>query len=886
MENPHSAVLERTPYASPAPSRPQTPLGRLRRHLDNKISEEFIPFYAQSRSQSRARPSKKFSQDEVSHDGQTNRSASRRARFAPDKDLPIHPPEEKRGSEHPEVLLTGEEFGETARIWHVYGEEAAKSDSAMLEGWNRSMDVLLVFTGLFSAVLTTFIIQSYQNMASDPVDTTNLLLRELILLQFNDTNEASRVKDILGDASPTRQIHWVNGLWFAALACSLSTALIAMLAKQWLQAYTPLVSGSPRLRARNRHARYIQFEVWHVPAILNALPLMLHTALLLFFAGLIVLLWSEDIGITIATWIIVAVSYIFYFISIWLPLMYPDCPYHHPVSDHLRARFQGKPGGHAFKSKIANWTRSAINSSTSQRIYEDHLDAEVLIWLFTKSTDESVISASLQAISGLPRDFSALQLLRDAGALRLVEREFEQCFHKDTTIDLQWHLIDPEGATLYCRAWINLTRGTSEQWRFEIIEPLWILEEVQVHPEAAAIASCAVALSSFDSHQSQWKLLSYLSQCTAGEIQLSQATQCCLLDSIIECMVRWEMPLAVIDRTNVRAVPTLLRMLHLTEGLPSSELQSASAVALYVITRGPVDLGYYRSEARRRAEFCHLLIQALSVLIESPDRFGVTDDLIDIVAKQFCRLAPFVVAQSERFPQPLKKMVKATLLQLYVDRRIGIDIIPHALLADVLHLLYPPSLVPEPQRPKLVSMLTENLRTPSPNPDITSWSVRLLEVLLSNCNLAVLAAFTEGNGVSAVLRAAKAGGVDSRRLQIESFRTLCTFIHSVTTHHLQSKSPDSADPHIDAIFQSDFFEILCSFISTRRWWLFEISGDWMPALFQLCKLRPEKPVWPMVVRIFREFANRNVGEDGCSETQAQLDAMAMITSSEYVEHRG
>ncbi|KAL0059409.1 hypothetical protein AAF712_013850 [Marasmius tenuissimus] len=908
MDHLSTILGERTPYASPSPSRPQTPLGRLRRHPGNKvsISEEALPFHAQSRSHSRARPGKKFSQDEVSHDGRTNRSASRRARFAPEKDASLYPGDEKakaKDQENKDVPLTGEEFGENARIWQVYAEEAAKADTAMTDGWNRSMDVLLVFvsftvlcedkiiiddagqTGLFSAVLTTFIIQSYQNMAPDPVDTTNALLSQLILLQFNDSSAASHALEILNQSAPTREIHWVNGLWFAALACSLSTALITMLAKQWLQAYTPVVSGSPRSRARSRHARYIQLEVWRVPPIINALPLMLHIALLLFFAGLIVLLWSEDLGITIATWVVVTVSYLFYFISICLPLLYPDCPYHHPISDHIRARFLTKPGSLTFKSKVATIKKSPINlGSTSRAIYDDHLDAEALIWLFTNSTDEVVISASLQAISGLPRDFSALQLLRDAGALRLVEQQFEKCFYKDTTIDLEWHLLDPDKASLYCRAWINLTRGTSEQWPIEIVEPLWLLQEVQTHPEASAIASCAWALSSFDSHKSQWELLDCLARCLSAEIQLSQATQCCLLDSIVECMVRWEMPVAVIDQTNVRAVPTLLRMLHLTEDLPSSELQSASAVALYVITWGPVDLGDYRSEARRKAEFCQLLIQSLSVLIENPERFGVTEDLMDIVAKQFCRLMPSVVAQSERFPQPLKKMVRATLSRLYVDRRIGMGIITDALLANVLQLLHPPSLVPEPHRPKLVSMLTENLLTPAPNPDITSWSVRLLEVLLSNCTPAVLKAFTESNGVSAVLRAAKAGGVDSRRLQIESFRTLCTFIHSVTTRLSWSVGPDSGpDPHIEAIFQSDFFEILCSFISSRRWWLFEISGDWMPALFQLCKLRPEKPVWPMVVRIFREFANRNVSEDGYSETIAQLDAMAALTSIDRAE---
>lgn len=124
----------------------------------------------------------------------------------------------------------------------------------------------------------------------------------------------------MANRSPASQAHWVNGLWFAALACSLSSALISMLAKQWLQAYMPNISGSLPTRARMRQSRLIQLETWHVPTIINALPLLLHAALLLFFAGLVVLLWSTDLGITLAMMGIVAFAYLFYMASIYLTL--------------------------------------------------------------------------------------------------------------------------------------------------------------------------------------------------------------------------------------------------------------------------------------------------------------------------------------------------------------------------------------------------------------------------------------------------------------------------------------------------------------------------------------------------------------------------------------
>ncbi|KAJ7647059.1 hypothetical protein FB45DRAFT_1099575, partial [Roridomyces roridus] len=599
----------------------------------------------------------------------------------------------------------GEETGENGRVWNVYNEEAQKADLLMTDGWSRSIDILLVFTGLFSAVLTTFIIQSYQLMLPSATDTTNALLAHLISLQPNATTPFPIAT---APQSTTSQLHWVNGFWFSALACSLSTALISMLAKQWLQSYLPNVSGSPRHRAHQRQARLIHLEAWHVPAIINALPLLLHVALLLFFAGLVLLLWPLDLGITLATWLIVSLAYIAYLASVLLPLLYPDCPYQHPITDQLKIWLSPPTPAPA----VAYSRHPSPRSMTA-------VEATARTWLFNKSTDREVVSTALQAIAGLPLDFSAFPVLRNAGALPLIERGFQSCFHKDTTVDLQWHLVDPESAELYCRAWMKLTRGTSEQWPFDIIQPLWMLQDLSTHPDSAAIASCAIALSSFDSHMSLWELLIYLARCSAGEVQLSQATQCCILDSISACLVKWEMPVAVIEDTAMRAVPVLLRMLHLTEDLPNSKVRSATALALHVVTcsSGPVDLGLYMSEERRRGKYCELMIESLSVVVDNPARFGMQDSLMDIVGVELARLACPIVAQSERFPQQLRAVARSSLSKLYADGKIAQGIVPDNILADVLQLLFPPAYLSQQQQSVFVTSLVETLETSS-HPDI------------------------------------------------------------------------------------------------------------------------------------------------------------------------
>ncbi len=518
---------------------------------------------------------------------------------------------------------------------------------------------------------------------------------------------------------------------------------------------------------------------------------------------------------------------------------------------------------------------------SAEALSEDALDAAALIWLLRKSTDDDVVSAALQSLAGLPRDFCAMDVLRDEDTISMVEQAFQDCFYKDTTVDLQWHILDPDGAELYCRAWINLTRGTMEQWPLELIEPLWVLQDcTRDFPDAAAVASCAVALSSFESHVSQWELLAYLAKCTAGEIQLSSTTQCCLLDSVTECLVLWEMPAAVIEETRLRAIPTLLRILNLTGDLPMSNLRSSAALALYAVVRGPVNLVDYRNEESRRADYCELAMESLSVLVDNPERFVVQDALMKITAHELCRLAASIVVQSERFPQQLRQVARSSLSKLYVDGRIGVGLVSDAVLSDVLHLLYPPLRVPEQQRPIFVTTLCETLEISS-HPDIMHWSIRLLEILLTSCSVEVANAFAENNGINAVLRATKAGLVDGRRLQIDSLRTLCAFIGSVSQTTLEAASSTNAkaldtSQDFDLIFKSAFFDTLISVVAERRWWVFEVSGHWMPALVKLCRVRPEEDVWRNVIKVFRDFAERNVGEDGCAETLAHLDVMVHL----------
>ena len=478
----------------------------------------------------------------------------------------------------------------------------------------------------------------------------------------------------------------------------------------------------------------------------------------------------------------------------------------------------------------------------------------------------------MQAIAGFPRDFSAFHVLRDAHALALVEEGFRGCFEQDTTIGLKWHLINAEGASLYCKAWMNLARGTLVKWPSDLLQPLCILQDLASHPDAAAIASCVIAVSAVDSHVAQGDLITHLSGYATGESQLSHSTVTWLLDSIIEILVQWMMPMAVVDKTRIQAVPVLLRILQLTEGMPMSNVRSAAGLALYVVTCGPVDLKNYWSEEKRRSNHCEDLIAALSAIAKQPDQFGVDDSLLETTAKELAKLAAPILSHSNRFSFQSKECARSNLLHLIKAGQIRIGTVPDVVLVNVLRLLHPIRNVLE-YHPTLVKIFLDMLSTSS-HPDITRLSVLLLQSLLLDCSTAVAETFLESNGINAIIRVAKSGDIDDRWLQINSWRTLCHFVDSCIVLNQSADSPLLHTQLPDCIFRSDLFETLCAVIASRRLWLLERS-KWIPTLVTLCRLWPDEPVWRKLFMVAHDADGYPTEEPGMCSLMDKLEAIIL-----------
>ncbi len=126
---------------------------------------------------------------------------------------------------------------------------------------------------------------------------------------------------------------WVNGLWFTSLFLSLTTALVAVLVKQWLHHYVVLPSGTPRERCFIRQYRFLGFQKWRVEVIVGVLPVLMHLALALFFIGLSLFLHPLRAALSWVIWMGTVLLIVAYVIVTILPMCFPQCPYRTPLCD-------------------------------------------------------------------------------------------------------------------------------------------------------------------------------------------------------------------------------------------------------------------------------------------------------------------------------------------------------------------------------------------------------------------------------------------------------------------------------------------------------------------------------------------------------------------------
>ncbi|KAJ3723924.1 hypothetical protein C8R42DRAFT_775008 [Lentinula raphanica] len=112
-----------------------------------------------------------------------------------------------------------EETGPNARVWRTYLVESAVFDENMVGEARDGLDAMLVFAGLFSAVVTSFLVQTSQNLQLNSADVAASLLSELVAVQraaaIGSNISAVPTSTLVfgSDFHPHAVDVWINGLW-------------------------------------------------------------------------------------------------------------------------------------------------------------------------------------------------------------------------------------------------------------------------------------------------------------------------------------------------------------------------------------------------------------------------------------------------------------------------------------------------------------------------------------------------------------------------------------------------------------------------------------------------------------------------------------------------
>ncbi|PVG04918.1 hypothetical protein CPB86DRAFT_23130 [Serendipita vermifera] len=313
-----------------------------------------------------------------------------------------------------------------ALIWALYLEEAEADDRELMDPWSKNLDSLLVFAGLFAAILTAFLIESRKELFEDP---HTQLLKE-ILIAMRNTSDTSSPEAF----TPEGSFLSINGLWFTSLTLTLSSALGGVLSKGWIATHSSSSMRKTSNDAFARHLRSNRIRKWRVGTIISIVSLLIQIALFLFFVGLVLIVWSTDERIKFTILALVSITALIYLVITFLPWIFPACPLQTPITEGTpwirrpdvygqRGRSLITPGGidRGVWAEIASLYEELRSIPKPQE-----LEAQILAWVISNTLDKRVLTEALKALAGVEWTQELRTTLNEYGALSVLRTRLPQ----------------------------------------------------------------------------------------------------------------------------------------------------------------------------------------------------------------------------------------------------------------------------------------------------------------------------------------------------------------------------------------------------------------------------------------------------------------------------
>jgi hypothetical protein len=274
--------------------------------------------------------------------------------------------------------------------------------------------------GLFSVVLTAFVVDSKQDLKSSPADETVYYLRQHSTILSQISVQLSSIAPQVAipptppppfpPFSPSAYNIRVNVFWFMSLVFSLLTAILAILVQQWVRNYMHAFQryGDPLKSSRLRQYLYEGWEGWYMPRVAEAVPGVLHISLFLFFAGLGDSLLNINTEVAISTIVPIGISALLYIFTIFAPIIYPQSPYKssfspliHYLFQKLRGRrFRDRGSDGEMKSVSVNMVQGQMQLAMEETVARKDRDERAIRWLIDNLTEDAEMEKFLSAIPG------------------------------------------------------------------------------------------------------------------------------------------------------------------------------------------------------------------------------------------------------------------------------------------------------------------------------------------------------------------------------------------------------------------------------------------------------------------------------------------------------
>ncbi|KAF8170683.1 hypothetical protein K438DRAFT_1613892 [Mycena galopus ATCC 62051] len=297
-------------------------------------------------------------------------------------------------------------------IQSVYISEAEKYDKALIDSWRGNMNGMLIFAGLFSSVLSSFIVESYSTLQPQP-PTGSVAVLALCIHQILATNAThiipnSPCQNLITSTSPSQSVSHAalvcNILWFISLGLSLASALLATLVEQWAREFLQRTEmlPSPVKRARIFAFLYYGLQRFSMHQVVGVVPLLLHLSLLFFFGGLVAFLYpvSKTVAYAAAVPVLIAIVVLYGGMTVF-PLIELDCPYKTPLSEILWTlrryflRLSSKHEPLSSKNELESGSlhrrfmvHAIIDSATIRSVPREDRDKRALAWTMKSLADD------------------------------------------------------------------------------------------------------------------------------------------------------------------------------------------------------------------------------------------------------------------------------------------------------------------------------------------------------------------------------------------------------------------------------------------------------------------------------------------------------------------